>query len=109
MSYRGWKFTVLLLAPAALAAGGLSMPGFAQESAALEEIVVTAQRRETELQETPVAITVFSGDKIEDLGIFDVSDISGPGAQHHRNSGNPRRTPTWTCASAASAPAKRRC
>ena len=77
MSYRGWKFVVLHLAPAAVAAGGLSNTGFAQESAALEEILVTAQRRETELQETPVAITVFSGDKIEDLGIYDVSDITG--------------------------------
>ena len=77
MSYRGWKRTVLLLAPAALTTGGLSIPGLAQESAALEEILVTAQRRETELQETPVAITVFGGDKIEDLGIFDITDLTG--------------------------------
>ena len=77
MSYRGWKRTVLLLALAAFSAGGAAVPAIAQEPAALEEILVTAQRRETELQETPVAVTVFSGDKIEDLGIFDITDLTG--------------------------------
>ena len=77
MSYRGWKRTVPLLAPAAFLAGGAPVPAVAQQPAALEEIVVTAQRRETELQETPVAVTVFSGDKIEDLGIFDITDLTG--------------------------------
>lgn len=77
MSSRGWKSAILSLGSVTLMAGGLSIPALAQESAALEEILVTAQRRETALQETPVAITVFSGDKIEDLGIFDVSDLSG--------------------------------
>ena len=88
---------------AALAAGALLLaaPGFAQESSPaeaeaegelvtdevqiqiydragglLEEILVTAQRRQTLLQETPVAVTAFSGDAIEDIGIFDMTDIS---------------------------------
>jgi len=51
--------------------------GLAQEGAVLEEILVTAQRRETALQETPVAITVFGGERIQDLGIFNVADLSG--------------------------------
>ena len=41
----------------------------------LEEVVVTAQRRETLLQETPIAVTAFSAEKIADLGIFDITDI----------------------------------
>ena len=77
MLYRGWKFAVLLLAPASLMAIGTPIAGLAQEPAALEEILVTAQRRETELQDTPVAITVFGGDKIADLGIFGVGDLTG--------------------------------
>ena len=42
----------------------------------LEEILVTAQRRETLLQETPVAVTTFSEDAVEEIGIFDITDIS---------------------------------
>ena len=80
----------------------LSVPGFAQEAVApqaeqaeepspppvlvqtldetgallmLEEILVTAQRRETVLQETPIAVTAFTADAIEDIGIFDITDL----------------------------------
>ena len=65
-----------LAAPAALMAGLLSAPSVAQQGAVLEEVVVTAQRRETIMQETPVAVTAFDGDKIVDLGIFDLTDVS---------------------------------
>ena len=40
-------------------------------------ILVTAQRQETKLQETPVAIMVFDRGRIEDLGIFGVNDLTG--------------------------------
>ncbi len=57
----------------------------------LEEIVVTAQRREQSLQEVPISLEVFSGDRIkaqgyrnlEDLGKFSpgitISETSGGG------------------------------
>jgi len=57
-----------------MAASTVSAPVAAQ-GAALEEVVVTAQRQETMLQDTPIAVTAFSRQKIQDLGIFDVSDI----------------------------------
>ena len=42
----------------------------AQEPAgALEEVVVTAQRREQSLQEVPISVTAFSGDQLEKLNI----------------------------------------
>ena len=64
------------LAAAIIASVGLSTTAFAQQGkTALEEIIVTAQRQETMLQETPIAVTAFSSEKIEDLGIFDVTDI----------------------------------
>lgn len=44
---------------------------------ALEEIVVTAQRREASLQDTPIAISAFTETKLNDLGVFDVSQIGG--------------------------------
>ena len=62
----------------AVAAAALNpTPALAQDGAsALEEVVVTAQRRQTLLQDTPIAVTAFSQDKIQDLGIFDITDIS---------------------------------
>jgi iron complex outermembrane receptor protein len=42
----------------------------------VERISVTAQKRVTPLQETPIAITAFGSDTIEKLGIEDVSDLN---------------------------------
>ena len=49
-------------------------PAQAQELG-LEEVIVTAQRRETSLQDTLIAITAFSGEKLMDLGVFDLTDL----------------------------------
>lgn len=40
-----------------------------------EEIVVTAQKREQNLQDVPISITAFSGDALKGLGIQDSTDI----------------------------------
>ncbi|NIB39013.1 TonB-dependent receptor [Pseudomaricurvus alkylphenolicus] len=42
----------------------------------LEEVVVTAEKRETNLQETPLAITALSGDFLKSGGIEDFNDVS---------------------------------
>ena len=49
-------------------------PANAQEG--LEEIVVTAQRRETSLQTTPVAITAYSGETLAENKLFTVGDLA---------------------------------
>ena len=68
--------TLSPIAAALLAAAAPSSLVFAQDGlTTLEEIVVTAQRQETLLQETPIAVTAFSAQKIQDLGIFDITDI----------------------------------
>ncbi len=65
-----------LVAAVAAASGIYSGASHAQETfAALEEVVVTAQRKQTLLQDTPIAVTAFSQQKIQDMGIFDVTDI----------------------------------
>ena len=46
---------ILMVAPVALA----------QDEMVLEEIIVTAQRREQSLQEVPVAVTAFTGEALE--------------------------------------------
>ena len=51
--------------------------------ARLQEIVVTAQRREENLQSVPVAVTAFAGDVLERQQISDIADLDGlaPGLQ----------------------------
>ncbi|MEM7281861.1 MAG: TonB-dependent receptor [Pseudomonadota bacterium] len=49
-----------------------AIPAVAQE---LEEIVVTAQKREQNLQSVPIAVSAFSGDAIVEVGATDMFDL----------------------------------
>lgn len=55
--------------------------GYAQQSqeggGKLEEIIVTAQKREENLQSVPVAITALDAGAIENLALTSVSDLNG--------------------------------
>ena len=42
------------------------------KSRILEEVVVTAQKREENLADVPISIAAFSGEKLEALGIDDI-------------------------------------
>jgi iron complex outermembrane recepter protein len=48
----------------------------AQTEGGLEEIVVTAERRETALQDTPISIIALTADTMEQKGVEDVSDLA---------------------------------
>ncbi|RKQ71292.1 TonB-dependent receptor-like protein [Litorimonas taeanensis] len=61
----------LLISSAALLSS--AMPAFAQSVD--DEIIVTATKRSSTLQETPVAVTVTSGDVIEKAQILDIKDL----------------------------------
>jgi iron complex outermembrane receptor protein len=65
------SFPLLMLAVSSLAAS--IDEALAQQ--ALEEIVVTAERREQNLQDVPIAATVFSADDIATKGIDTVLDV----------------------------------
>jgi iron complex outermembrane recepter protein len=62
-----------MLATATLAAS-VAMPAAAQM--VLEEVIVTATKRESSLMETGIAITAFTSDKLQALGIDDLNDLS---------------------------------
>jgi outer membrane receptor protein involved in Fe transport len=49
----------------------------AEESATLEEIVVTAQKREESLQDVPLSVAAVSGDKLLAAGIVRLDDLKG--------------------------------
>src|SRR5271155_3654474 len=56
-------------------------------SGALEEIVVTAQRREQRLQDVPMSITTFSQEKLDQQGLRNIDDLTrlSPGVSFLRN------------------------
>ena len=67
------KALVLAVASATFTA----VPAIAQESGlVLEEVIVTATKRETTLMDTGISITAYSSDKLQELGINDLNDLS---------------------------------
>ena len=59
----------LVLAPLVAALVVTSYDVLAQDVPILEEIIVTASKRETTLQDTPIAITALTGDTLEAFNI----------------------------------------
>src|SRR5262245_37443076 len=61
-----------------VAAFAAVFPAFSQESgeqAGLQEVVVSAQYREERLQETPLAISAFSGEELQSRSLSDVTQL----------------------------------
>ncbi|AXU21272.1 TonB-dependent receptor (plasmid) [Novosphingobium sp. THN1] len=84
------RLSVRLMLGASLATMTLGSAAYAAEEQAqtagdqavdgqgqLEQIVVTAQKVEQNLQDVPLAISAISADKVEKLGIRDAKDLSG--------------------------------
>jgi iron complex outermembrane receptor protein len=72
------RVAVRLMLGASLLA--VASPAFAQEAAeegGLDEIVVTAQKREQNLQDVPIAISAIGAEKLERMNIRDTRDLSG--------------------------------
>jgi iron complex outermembrane receptor protein len=62
---------------AGTAAAALLASGAAQaQSVALEEIVVTAQKRTENLQQIPIAITAISGEELDRIDLNEIQDIA---------------------------------
>lgn len=58
-----------------LPALGISLPATAQDLV-LEEVVVTARKREESLQEAPLAVSAYSSRALQDAGIDSLDDLS---------------------------------
>lgn len=69
---------IIRVAAAALVVSAVVLPtAHAQErSSALEEITVTAQKREQSVQDVGISITAFSGEQIDTFGFSKSSDLS---------------------------------
>jgi len=55
---------------------GLAPEAVAQQAGALEEVLVTAQKREQSIQDVSIAITAFSGEQIAQLGLQSSSEVA---------------------------------
>ena len=65
-----------VLSTSILVAMGMAGPALAQaQDDGIEDIIVTAEFREQNLQETPLAISAFSGELLEARGATDTNDI----------------------------------
>ena len=69
--------TVASLASAQTAGQSTATANSAPEGGSLEDIVVTAQKREQNLQDVPIAITALTAERIDRLGVEDSRDLSG--------------------------------
>jgi outer membrane receptor protein involved in Fe transport len=83
------------LAVSAVCAVGFSGQAQAQQTVALEEIVVTARKTEETLQSAPVAVSAFTAERIEDRQIQSVDDVARftPGLVFDRNFGRATERP----------------
>ena len=59
-----------------LAAVGCAFLGEAAAQSQLEEVVVTARKREETLQSVPISVTAFTAESIERQGIRNVQDVA---------------------------------
>lgn len=74
--FRKRTIPALLPSAALCAAGAILMTPALAQAQALEEIVVTAQKREQSLQDTPIAITAFGADDLQNMSIDDLGDLA---------------------------------
>ena len=62
---------------AAISSGAaLALSCSAAQAAQLEEVIVTAQKREQSLQDVPVSVTAVTGEKIQSLGLKRLDDLT---------------------------------
>jgi len=63
--------------------GASMVPGYVAAQGMLEEVIVTAQKREQNLQDVPISVQAFTGEALAESGIKDVFDLqaNAPGLQ----------------------------
>lgn len=76
----------LLCAATALTGAAFALPAFAQDAVApaedasgvssVDEVIITARKKAESLQDTPVTVTVFSGEKLQEEGITDFQKLA---------------------------------
>ncbi|MET0272077.1 MAG: TonB-dependent receptor [Phenylobacterium sp.] len=70
--------SLLIVGASAVALSAVAQPAFAQADSGnmIEELVVTAEKREQSLQDVPVAITAYTSERRDLLGVATVEDMA---------------------------------
>ena len=71
----------LAISTVLLGAASFATPFVQAQDSLIEEVVVTARKREESLQNVPVAVTALSPSQIEQSGIQSVIDVAKTGSQ----------------------------
>lgn len=71
---QGMNRQLLLVSAAALALAA-PVAATAQQASAVEEVVVTAQKRAENVQDVPISVTAFSGETLKAAGVQDIRDL----------------------------------
>lgn len=73
-----------------LSAAAVALPVAPAMAQQIEEIIVTAQKREQAAQDVPIALTAYSGEFLEELGLRELDELSDfvPGLQVQLQSPN---------------------
>lgn len=74
-SIKAWKTKTLAAAVISVSSGVVAPSAMAQ-SVALEEVVVTAERREASLQDTPISVISMSAEAIEQVGVSSLNELA---------------------------------
>ncbi len=77
VSSKSRYFLGFLVGASSIGLASSALAQAAEDTPGLEEIIVTAQKREQNLQEVPLAVSAISAAKVEQLGIRDSRDLSG--------------------------------
>lgn len=80
-------FATLAAAVAAASSVGVTAPVMAQ-GLVLEEVIVTARKREEAIQDVPVSVTAFSGNQLRNAGVTNLGELGyqTPGLQVDQSS-----------------------
>ena len=81
--------SLALITGVSMAAIGMAAPALAQDQeqgAVSGEIIVTAQKRDQNLQEVPIAVTAIGGAQLERAGVLDIRALQNVSASFNLNS-----------------------
>ena len=73
-----------------------ALPTLADTSPLIEEVLVTAQKREQSLQDVSIAVTAFTGDQLAALGVTQPIDVQAHVPNFHMKNEIGKATPTLT-------------
>lgn len=72
---RALAVAAAVVLPAASIAGGAPAPAQGRSGALIEEVVVTARKREENLQDAPIAVSAFSGEALDFRGVSEIGRL----------------------------------